>query len=169
MCETSEILDYNDEIVAINYIGIEETIDINTNGNRLFWSNGILTHNSSFDETEFTGASIAGGLSKLNTADILFGIFTSRMMKERGAIQLQFMKTRNSGGVDSKVDLDFDVNSLRITDSSKPTDQNSAMTGSNVLAKIKNRQKTDEVTIGGVTDNRKDLLKSLLGNIKANG
>jgi len=35
-------------------------------------------------------------------------------MKERGRYQIQFMKTRSSSGVGQKVDLEFDVDSLRI-------------------------------------------------------
>lgn len=38
---------------------------------------------SGFDELEFSSGSIAGGISKLFTADNVFGIFTSRSMKER--------------------------------------------------------------------------------------
>ena len=103
---------------------------------------------SGFDELEFSPGSIAGGISKLFTADNVFGIFTSRSVKERGAIQLQFIKTRNSGGVGSKVDLDFDVNSLRITSSTKPVESEGTMTGSNMLAKIRNKSERPEtVTI----------------------
>jgi archaellum biogenesis ATPase FlaH len=124
---------------------------------------------SSFDEIEFSPASIAGGLSKLNTADILFGIFTSRIMKERGAIQLQFMKTRNSAGVGSKVDLDFNADSLRITDSSQLSHSESTMTGSNIIAQIKNKSNTAHAVnaAGRVIDDKKDLLKNLLGTIKS--
>ena len=60
---------------------------------------------------------ISGGISKINTADNVFGIFTSRAMRERGRYQIQLMKTRSSSGVGMKVDLDFDIESLRITDS----------------------------------------------------
>jgi replicative DNA helicase len=127
---------------------------------------------SGFDELEFSSGSIAGGISKLFTADNVFGIFTSRSMKERGAIQLQFMKTRNSGGVGSKVDLDFDVNSLRITNSTQAPVDDPTMTGSNMLAKIRNKKESgssDTVSIGGTSENKKDLLKSLLGSISAKG
>jgi archaellum biogenesis ATPase FlaH len=126
---------------------------------------------SGFDELEFSSGSIAGGISKLFTADNVFGIFTSRSMKERGAIQLQFMKTRNSSGVGSKVDLDFDVNSLRITNSTQAPVDDPTMTGSNMLAKIRNKKEgsSDTVSIGGTTENKKDLLKSLLGQIGAKG
>ena len=59
---------------------------------------------------------IAGGLSKIQTADNVFGIFTSRAMRERGRYQIQLMKTRSSSGVGMKIDLEFDVDSLRIRD-----------------------------------------------------
>jgi DnaB-like helicase C terminal domain len=71
------------------------------------------------EEIEFDHSHISGGISKINTADNVFGIFTSRAMRERGKYQLQLMKTRSSSGVGQKVDLDFDVNSLRITDSAE--------------------------------------------------
>ena len=121
---------------------------------------------SGLDEIEFSNSSIAGGISKLFTADNLFGIFTSRIMKERGAIQLQFMKTRNSSGVGSKVDLDFDVNSLRITNSTQTVDPGSVMTGSGILAQIKNRGTTTiPKTSTPIGLDKKDLLKSLITSI----
>jgi hypothetical protein len=46
----------------------------------------------------------------------VFGIFTSRAMRERGEYQIQLMKTRSSSGVGMKIGLQFDVDSLRITD-----------------------------------------------------
>ena len=68
------------------------------------------------EEIEFDHSHIAGGISKINTADNVIGIFTSRAMRERGRYQIQFMKTRSSSGVGMKVDLEFDNNSLRIRD-----------------------------------------------------
>ena len=44
------------------------------------------------------------------------GIFTSNAMRERGRYQIQFMKTRSSSGVGSKVDLKFNPETLRIED-----------------------------------------------------
>ncbi len=71
---------------------------------------------SAVEEIEFDHSHISGGISKINTADNVFGIFTSRAMRERGRYQIQLMKTRSSSGVGMKVDLEFDVESLRITD-----------------------------------------------------
>jgi hypothetical protein len=81
---------------------------------------------SAVEEIEFDHSHISGGLSKIQTADNVIGIFTSRAMRERGRYQIQFMKTRSSSGVGQKVDLEFNVDTLRITDlideedSSKP-------------------------------------------------
>jgi hypothetical protein len=71
---------------------------------------------SAVEEIEFDHSHISGGISKINTADNVFGIFTSRSMRERGQYQIQLMKTRSSSGVGTKIELDFNVETLRITD-----------------------------------------------------
>ena len=71
---------------------------------------------SAVEEIEFDHSHIAGGISKINTADNVFGIFTSRSMKERGKYGIQCMKSRNSTGVGQKIDLDYNVETMRITD-----------------------------------------------------
>ena len=77
---------------------------------------------ASVEEIEFDHSHISGGLSKIQTADNVIGIFTSRAMRERGRYQIQLMKTRSSSGVGSKVDLEFDVDSLRIRDLAEDDD-----------------------------------------------
>jgi len=71
---------------------------------------------SAVEEIEFDHSHISGGLSKIMTADNVIGIFTSRAMKERGRYQIQFMKTRSSSGVGQKVELEFNLDTLRISD-----------------------------------------------------
>jgi hypothetical protein len=71
---------------------------------------------SAVDEIEFDHSHIAGGISKINTADNVFGIFTSRSMRERGKYQIQCMKSRSSTGVGMKIDLEYDVETMRISD-----------------------------------------------------
>jgi len=135
---------FNDEIVEIEYIGEEDTIDINVSGNKLFYANDILTHNSSVDEVEFDHSHISGGISKINTADNLFGIFTSRAMRERGVYQLQLMKTRSSSGVGQKVDLGFNIETLRITDIGEDAQDHGAAPVSDIMKKIKGKEGNDE-------------------------
>ena len=71
---------------------------------------------SAVEEVEFDHSHIAGGISKINTADNVFGIFTSRAMKERGKYQIQCMKSRSSTGVGMKIDLEYNIETMRITD-----------------------------------------------------
>jgi KaiC/GvpD/RAD55 family RecA-like ATPase len=79
---------------------------------------------SAVEEIEFDHSHISGGLSKIMTADNVIGIFTSRAMKERGRYQIQFMKTRSSSGVGQKVDLEFNVDTLRISDLGEEDNEN---------------------------------------------
>jgi KaiC/GvpD/RAD55 family RecA-like ATPase len=74
------------------------------------------------ESVEFDHSHISGGLSKIQTADNVIGIFNSMTMRERGRVQLQFMKTRSSSAVGTKIELEFNTTSLRITD----LDENSA-------------------------------------------
>jgi replicative DNA helicase len=94
------------------------------------------------EEIEFDHSHISGGLSKIQTADNVFGIFTSRAMRERGRYQLQLMKTRNSSGVGQKIDLGFDVDTLRIIDCDDDDDDSyNSSTGSPGASSIVNSLK----------------------------
>jgi archaellum biogenesis ATPase FlaH len=95
---------------------------------------------SSVEEIEFDHSHISGGISKINTADNLIGIFTSRAMRERGRYQIQLMKTRSSSGVGTKIDLGFDVDTLRIFDLGEDDEASTATAntgGSKVLDALK--------------------------------
>jgi archaellum biogenesis ATPase FlaH len=96
------------------------------------------------DECEFDHSHISGGLSKIQTADNVFGIFTSRAMRERGKYQIQLMKTRSSSGVGQKIDLEFDVDTLRITDEGAEVDEGYRPKSSSILDDLK-RKNTEEV------------------------
>lgn len=69
---------------------------------------------SAVDESDHNQAMIAGGISKIQTADNVLSIYASPGMKERGEYMIQFLKTRSSSGVGSKVYVGFDYISLRI-------------------------------------------------------
>jgi archaellum biogenesis ATPase FlaH len=94
------------------------------------------------EEVEFDHSHISGGLSKIQTADNVFGIFTSRAMRERGRYQIQLMKTRSSSGVGMKIDLEFNIDTLRISDLDEQDGygSNSPSAGSTLLNSIKQRQ-----------------------------
>ena len=127
------------------------------------------------EEVEFDHSHIAGGLSKINTADNVFGIFTSRAMRERGRYQIQLMKTRSSSGVGSKVDLEFNVESLRITDlgeeaqegytKQQPSDlMKSIKTTTTVGEQPVDNLEGDQPKVTGQVQSNK--LKQMLGDLK---
>jgi len=129
------------------------------------------------EEVEFDHSHISGGLSKINTADNVFGIFTSRAMRERGRYQIQLMKTRSSSGVGAKVDLEFDVDSLRIRDLADDSEyQESTQSKSTILDQIKRGNTTSETvksddpsqgsTVGKIkAETDSTMLRSFLNNL----
>lgn len=114
------------------------------------------------EEVEFDHSHISGGLSKIQTADNVFGIFTSRAMRERGKYQIQLMKTRSSSGVGQKIDLDFNIDSLRITDS---TDDYMENDNSAILNTIKHKStvSNDNPKINASVQSSK--IRNLLNNL----
>lgn len=117
---------------------------------------------SGVDEVQFDYSNIAGGISKINTADNLFAIYSSRAMKERNQIQLQLLKTRNSGGVGSQIDLAFDPDCLRI--SNLDDDSIKSVTGSQIMSQIKSKPITsNDVEPKAVMQSNK--LKNLIASL----
>ena len=100
------------------------------------------------EEIEFDHHHIAGGISKIQTADNVVGIFTSNAMREKGRYQIQFMKTRSSSGVGTKVDLKFDPDTLRIVDLEEGDEDAMTVTTGNLVEQLKrgNSIKAEEPT-----------------------
>lgn len=123
----------------------------------------------SYEEIEFDPSHIAGGISKVNTADNVVGIFTSAAMKESGRYQIQFMKTRSSSGVGSKVDLLFNNKSLKISDLDEDDDNSVMATTKSVQEMLRNKSvvksaektnpNTGEITSMTSQSNRVDPLE----------
>jgi replicative DNA helicase len=131
---------------------------------------------SAVEEIEFDHSHISGGISKINTADNVFGIFTSRAMRERGKYQIQCMKSRSSTGVGQKIDLDYNIETMRITDPGEEARPVNSFKKLDILDNIKTQsrittQDHDQAVIepGKITaDVQSAKLKQLLGKIKAN-
>jgi len=97
------------------------------------------------EEVEFDHSHISGGLSKIQTADNVFGIFTSRAMREHGRYQLQLMKTRSSSGVGQKLDLEFNIETLRITDLPEDEQESTNGAGRGTSSIIENLKRKTEI------------------------
>ena len=139
---------------------------------------------SAVDEIEFDHSHIAGGISKINTADNVFGIFTNRSMRERGKYQIQCMKSRSSTGVGMKIDLEYNIETMRISDeggedgegvtSFRPN--NPQPSANNIMSQLKTSSNviSDEESMGGidtkkvVADVQGNRLKAMLRDVRKN-
>jgi KaiC/GvpD/RAD55 family RecA-like ATPase len=128
---------------------------------------------SAVEEIEFDHSHISGGISKINTADNVFGIFTSRAMRERGKYQIQCMKSRSSTGVGQKIDLDYNIETMRITDPGEEAGPVNAFKKPDILNSIRTQSRVTEIQdqepaeSGKITaDVQSAKLKQLLGKIK---
>jgi len=76
-------------------------------------------------------------------------------MRERGRYQIQLMKTRSSSGVGQKIDLEFNIDSLRITDLADEDSYGSGAqsAGSSLLNQIKQRQTVVDPSTGELDPN----------------
>jgi hypothetical protein len=164
----------NDLFVKDKYVS-EELRNLARELNVLFVTASQLNR-SAVEEIEFDHSHISGGISKINTADNVFGIFTSRAMRERGRYQIQCMKSRSSTGVGMKVDLEYNIETMRITDNGGDNDSNgSSQSTSSIMDKIKSSSRvmpgetvdseTGEVKITAHVGGNK--LKNMLADIKS--
>jgi archaellum biogenesis ATPase FlaH len=166
----------NDLFVKDKYVS-EELRNLSRELNVLFVTASQLNR-SAVEEIEFDHSHISGGISKINTADNVFGIFTSRAMRERGRYQIQAMKTRSSSGVGMKVDLEFDIESLRIRSVDEDENDHNKPPASSILAGIKAKSQmvqkdvTDSMPedVPKITaDVQSSKLKQMLAGIKQKG
>ena len=192
------------DFVMIDYLDLVMPVSVKVNPNDQFIKDkyvseelrnlskelGILMvtasqlNRSAVEEIEFDHSHIAGGISKINTADNVFGIFTSRSMRERGKYQIQCMKSRSSTGVGQKIDLEYSIDTMRITDShpegygnkqqshSSPNDimrklrTQSPVVDNNVNFNNKIEAELETVPNRVIADVQGSKLKSMLNNLK---
>ena len=159
----------NDLFVKDKYVS-EELRNLAKELNILFVTASQLNR-AAVEEIEFDHSHISGGISKINTADNVFGIFTSRAMRERGRYQLQLMKTRSSSGVGQKVELEFDIDCLRIRDAGIEESKPGLSRPTEIMNRIKATVDADTGEIVADTPKitaevQSNKLKQLLAQIK---
>ena len=110
------------------------------------------------EEIEFDHHHIAGGISKIQTADNVIGIFTSNAMRERGRYQLQFMKTRSSSGVGTKIDLKFVPETLRIEDLDESDEETDTMGAGSLINSLKRSSSIKDEISSDHTEESGDII-----------
>jgi archaellum biogenesis ATPase FlaH len=156
----------NDLFVKDKYVS-EELRNLAKELNIIFVTASQLNR-SAVEEIEFDHSHISGGISKINTADNVFGIFTSRAMKERGRYQLQLMKTRSSSGVGQKVELEFDMNTLRIRDAGEDAQQSNHSRPSEIMNRIKSNAASAGTRVDTSTGEILDDVPKISADVQSN-
>jgi KaiC/GvpD/RAD55 family RecA-like ATPase len=183
------------DFVMIDYLDLVMPVSVKVNPNDQFIKDkyvseelrnlskelGILMitasqlNRSAVEEIEFDHSHIAGGISKINTADYVFGIFTSRSMRERGKYQIQCMKSRSSTGVGQKIDLEYNIDTMRITDEDPEEGRTHTQTPAQLMNQIKTISSVNETVDNLPTTEAKiaaDVqgarLKTMLNSLKKN-
>lgn len=105
------------QIESIELVGIEQTVDIEVQGDHIFYANDVLTHNSSISSQLVLGDDIAHSLGKLQIADFVLSM--SRKQEDKMSNTARFVVVKNRGGKDGSVYnavVDFDIGSIQIFD-----------------------------------------------------
>ena len=93
----SQTLNFNDEIIGIEYIGEQEMMDISVSNNQLFYANGILIHNCATNNLEADNSAVSDSMGSVMTADFLMFLLQTEEMKEKGDIICKITKNRYTG------------------------------------------------------------------------
>lgn len=93
----SQTLDFNDEIIGVEYIGEQEMMDISVSNNQLFYANGILIHNCATNNLEADNSAVSDSMGSVMTADFLMFLLQTEEMKEKGDIICKITKNRYTG------------------------------------------------------------------------
>ena len=82
------------KIVSIEEVGEVDMIDIEVTGNRLFYANDILTHNSGYgnSDVELTDTSESFGLPA--TADLMFALISTEELEDLNQLMVKQLKNR---------------------------------------------------------------------------
>tara|TARA_Y100000310_G_scaffold56343_1_gene51768 strand:+ start:2867 stop:3346 length:480 start_codon:yes stop_codon:yes gene_type:complete len=87
-----------DEIVSIELVGEEDTVDITVEDTHMFFANGVYSHNSALDEDIIEAQKIAESYQKIMTAD--FVVSLSRKVEDKIGNTGRFHIIKNRFGPD---------------------------------------------------------------------
>jgi len=92
------------------------------------------------DKIEDVGqAHMAGGISKVNTADNVVAIIQTPQMKARGEMMYKLLKTRSSNGVGNFFMMNFNPVTLCITDKVSDSDDTTSKLAKTISSYVKNK------------------------------
>lgn len=115
----SQTLNFNDEIISIEYIGEVEMIDFAVSDNQLFYANNILIHNCATNNTQADNSAVSDSYGSVMTADMLMFLLQTEEMKANGDIICKITKNRFSGKTET-FPMRVDYTLMRFEDPEMP-------------------------------------------------
>ena len=82
------------KIVSIEEVGEVDMIDIEVTGNRLFYANDILTHNSGYGNSDVELTDTAESFGLPATADLMFALVSTEDMEQLNQLMVKQLKNR---------------------------------------------------------------------------
>jgi hypothetical protein len=82
------------KIVSIEACGEIDMIDIETSGNRLFYANDILTHNSGYDNSDINLTDTSESFGLPATADLMIALISTDELKQLNQMMVKQLKNR---------------------------------------------------------------------------
>ena len=83
-----------DEIVDIELMGDEDTIDISVEDTHMFFANDIYTHNSSISSEVVTSDQIGGSIQKAQIGHVVISVGKTLEQKEHNLATMTLLKSR---------------------------------------------------------------------------
>ncbi len=83
-----------DEIVSIELIGEEDTIDITVDDTHMFFANDIYTHNSSISSEVVTTDQMGGSIKKAQVGHVIISVAKTLPQKEAKTATIAITKSR---------------------------------------------------------------------------
>lgn len=145
-----------DQIVSIEKYKEIETIDIETDGDHLFFVNDVLTHNSSSgggyagENIDISNVSESAGITA--TADGIIALYQLEGEREESRINVKILKNRLGGYVDRKFPLKVNYETLRMEDFGDEESINDEVFGNATNADSNNEFKINKLGSSNKTD-----------------
>lgn len=103
-------------IISIEECGEEDVMDITTDGNHLFYANGILTHNSGYDTSDVSMKETSESAGINFHADFIGALYQIDGDAEANKMNMVILKNRLGGKVGKVLEFFINYKNLQLSD-----------------------------------------------------
>lgn len=152
--EQYHAITFDDEIVSIEEVDSIAMIDFDISGNKLFYANGVLTHNSATNNIDDAdNANVSDSMGTVMTADFLLFLLQNERMKEKKEIVCKITKNRFGGVTDTWL-MSVDYEHMRFSDQLVQENDLTNIDITNTLGLNKSQNLSDDFAILTIDRNK---------------